>query len=163
MSTKSAGSQTETGRAFSSADSPAAPSSSRSYHKKKSSSDRLLEQEEKAPRRSRLHGRSTPRSSSSSSTRMPSRGYPHNPQRKWEVFPGKNQFHCGGRVVMARQAGIFYLTLFLIVGTSALFFAFDCAYLAVHISPLVPVVGAILFIFTISNLFKTSFSDPGKK
>ncbi len=94
---------------------------------------------------------------------MPSRGYPHNPQRKWEVFPGKNQFHCGGRVVMARQAGIFYLTLFLIVGTSALFFAFDCAYLAVHISPLVPVVGAILFIFTISNLFKTSFSDPGKK
>ncbi len=82
-------------------------------------------------------------------------------QRKWEVFPGKNQFHCGGRVVMARQAGIFYLTLFLIVGTSSLFFAFDCAYLATNVSPLVPVVGAVLFIFTLSNLFKTSFSDPG--
>ena len=83
-------------------------------------------------------------------------------QRKWEVFPGKNTFFCNGRVVMARQAGIFYLTVFLIVGTSALFFAFDCPYLAVELSPAVPAVGAVLFVFTISNLFKTSFSDPGE-
>ena len=83
-------------------------------------------------------------------------------QRKWEIFPGKNQFFCGGRIIMARQAGIFYLTVFLIVGTSGLFFVFDCPYLTTAISPLVPVVGAVLFIFTLSNLFKTSFSDPGK-
>ena len=84
-------------------------------------------------------------------------------QRKWEVFPGKNTFFCNGRVVMAKQAGIFYLTIFLIVGTSALFFAFDCPYLAVELSPIVPAVGAVLFIFTMSNLFKTSFSDPGER
>ncbi len=98
-------------------------------------------------------------------TRLLSRGSPSvmpHLKRKWEVFPGKNQFHCGGRVVMARQAGIFYLTLFLILGTSALFFAFDCPYLTTHISVTVPVVGAVLFVFTLSNLFKTSFSDPGK-
>ena len=83
-------------------------------------------------------------------------------QRKWEVFPGKNQFLCGGRLIMARQAGIFYLTLLLIVGTSGLFFVFDCPYLATHISPAIPVVGAILFIFTLSNLLRTSCSDPGK-
>jgi hypothetical protein len=64
---------------------------------------------------------------------------------------------------MARQAGIFYLTLFLIIGTSSLFFAFDCPYLADRISPVVPLVGAILFVFTISNLCKTSFSDPGEE
>ena len=84
-------------------------------------------------------------------------------QRKWEVFSGKNQFYCNGRVVMARQAGIFYLTVFLIVGTSGLFFVFDCPYLAVKVSPVIPVVGAILFIFTVSNLFRTSFTDPGKR
>jgi len=84
-------------------------------------------------------------------------------QRKWEVFPGKNQFHCGGRVVMAGQAGIFYVTVLLIVGTSAAFFAVDSVYLAQHVSPAVPAVGAILFIFTVSNLFRTSFSDPGER
>lgn len=82
-------------------------------------------------------------------------------QKKWEIFPGKNSFYCDGRVVMGRQAGIFYVTLFLVIGTSGLFFAFDCPYLASEITPIIPVVGAILFIFVLSNLLKTSFSDPG--
>eukprot|EP00092_Neocalanus_flemingeri_P003844 GFUD01004140.1.p1 GENE.GFUD01004140.1~~GFUD01004140.1.p1 ORF type:complete len:495 (-),score=109.41 GFUD01004140.1:1751-3235(-) len=82
-------------------------------------------------------------------------------QKKWEIFPGKNSFYCDGRVVMGRQAGIFYVTLLLVIGTSGLFFAFDCPYLASEITPAIPVVGAVLFIFVLSNLLKTSFSDPG--
>jgi palmitoyltransferase ZDHHC9/14/18 len=82
-------------------------------------------------------------------------------QRKWEIFPGKNSFYCNGRVVMGRQAGIFYVTLLLVIGTSGLFFAFDCPFLTERISPVIPVVGAVLFIFVLSNLLKTSFSDPG--
>lgn len=82
-------------------------------------------------------------------------------QRKWEIFPGKNTFYCDGRIVMGRQAGIFYMTLFLVIGTSGLFFAFDCPFLTTEITPVIPVVGAVLFIFVLSNLLKTSFSDPG--
>ncbi|KAJ3587495.1 hypothetical protein NHX12_011092 [Muraenolepis orangiensis] len=81
--------------------------------------------------------------------------------RKWEKLPGKNTFCCDGRVMMARQKGVFYLTLFLIVGTCALFFAFECPYLAIHLSPTVPVFAAVLFLFVMAMLLRTSFSDPG--
>ncbi|XP_068571178.1 palmitoyltransferase ZDHHC9 [Cebidichthys violaceus] len=81
--------------------------------------------------------------------------------RKWEKLPGKNTFCCDGRVMMARQKGVFYLTLFLIMGTCALFFAFECPYLAVHLSPAIPVFAALIFLFVIAMLLRTSFSDPG--
>uniref|UniRef100_A0A3Q3VQD9 Palmitoyltransferase n=1 Tax=Mola mola TaxID=94237 RepID=A0A3Q3VQD9_MOLML len=81
--------------------------------------------------------------------------------RKWEKLPGKNTFCCDGRVMMARQKGVFYLTLFLIVGTCSLFFAFECPYLAVHLSPAIPVFAVFLFFFVIAMLLRTSFSDPG--
>ncbi|KAK3098095.1 hypothetical protein FSP39_016038 [Pinctada imbricata] len=81
--------------------------------------------------------------------------------RKWEVFPGKNKFCCNGRIMMARQTGIFYFTCTLIIVTCGLFFGFDCPYLAEHVTPAIPAFGAALFIFVMSTLFRTSFSDPG--
>ncbi|XP_076148348.1 palmitoyltransferase ZDHHC9 [Alosa pseudoharengus] len=81
--------------------------------------------------------------------------------RKWEKLPGKNTFCCDGRVMMARQKGVFYLTLFLIIGTCSLFFGFECPYLAVHLSPAIPVFAIVLFLFVMAMLLRTSFSDPG--
>ncbi|KAG1661425.1 putative palmitoyltransferase ZDHHC14 [Nymphon striatum] len=109
--------------------------------------------------------------------------------RKWQTFPGRNKFYCNGRIMMARQTGIFYFTVCLIIGTCGLFFAFDqealligalnllyftnfvaaefyflpnrCPFLTENVSPLFPVVGGLLFIFVISSLLRTSFSDPG--
>lgn len=46
-------------------------------------------------------------------------------KKKWQLFPGRNKFCCDGRIIMARQTGIFYLTVSLLVVTNALFFIFE--------------------------------------
>ncbi|KAM6045538.1 palmitoyltransferase ZDHHC18 isoform 1-T1 [Chlamydotis macqueenii] len=83
------------------------------------------------------------------------------PRRKWEVFPGRNRFYCGGRLMLARHSGVFALTLGLILATSGLFFAFDCPFLASHLTLAIPIIAAILFFFVVSCLLQTSFRDPG--
>lgn len=45
--------------------------------------------------------------------------------RKWEMFAGRNKFYCDGHLMTAPNSSVFYLTCFLITGTSALFFAFE--------------------------------------
>ncbi|XP_061807758.1 palmitoyltransferase ZDHHC18a isoform X2 [Nerophis lumbriciformis] len=83
------------------------------------------------------------------------------PRRKWEVFPGKNQFFCDGRIMFARQSGVLPLTLGLIVVTCGLFFAFDCPFLVQHLTFFIPVIGGVLFVFVVLSLLRTSFTDPG--
>ena len=45
--------------------------------------------------------------------------------------------------------------------SGALFFTFDCRYLAVKVSPVIPVVGGILFLYILGPLCAVSLSDPG--
>lgn len=56
-------------------------------------------------------------------------------KRKWESFPGRNKFFCNGRIMMAKQTGVFYLTLVLILLTCGLFFTFEWVFLSGLISP----------------------------
>ena len=46
--------------------------------------------------------------------------------KKWQVFPGRNNFCCNGRVIMGASPWIFYFTCVLIIVTSGLFFAVEC-------------------------------------
>lgn len=39
--------------------------------------------------------------------------------------------------------------------------ASSCPYLATKITPAIPIVGAVLYIFTMSSLLRTTFTDPG--
>ncbi|XP_005160409.2 palmitoyltransferase ZDHHC14 isoform X2 [Danio rerio] len=82
-------------------------------------------------------------------------------KRKWQVFPGRNRFYCNGRIMMAKQTGVFYLTMVLILVTSGLFFAFDCPFLASNLTPAIPAIGGVLFVFVMGMLLRASFSDPG--
>ncbi|XP_017580454.1 palmitoyltransferase ZDHHC14 [Pygocentrus nattereri] len=82
-------------------------------------------------------------------------------KRKWQVFPGRNKFYCDGRIMMAKQTGVFYLTMVLILVTSGLFFAFDCPFLASNLTPAIPAIGGVLFFFVMGMLLRASFSDPG--
>ncbi|XP_054162985.1 palmitoyltransferase ZDHHC18-like [Oppia nitens] len=82
-------------------------------------------------------------------------------KKKWHIFPGRNRFYCDGRIVMAKQISVFYFTIILILITCSLFFIFDCPYLATEISPAIPAVAALLFLFVLCTLLRTSFTDPG--
>lgn len=84
-------------------------------------------------------------------------------KRKWEVFSGKNKFFCGGRCVMARDPGVFGLTICLVLICSALFFAFECrlTYAKVDHGEWVIVTGGLLTFFALCFLLRTACSDPG--
>ncbi|KAB0804695.1 hypothetical protein PPYR_01665 [Photinus pyralis] len=81
--------------------------------------------------------------------------------RKWEIFAGRNRFYCNGRLMTAPHCGVFILTICLITGTSLLFFTFDCRYLAENVTVAIPIIGVVLFLFTMSALLRTALSDPG--
>ena len=42
-----------------------------------------------------------------------------------------------------------------------IFLPYRCPYLAIHLSPTIPFFAAVLFLFVMAMLLRTSFSDPG--
>ncbi|CAJ0930011.1 unnamed protein product, partial [Mesorhabditis belari] len=81
--------------------------------------------------------------------------------RKWEMHQGRNRFFCNGRFITSRQSGVFLFTVFLISTTLTLFFVFESYFLFHEVFFLLPFIAAVLALFVLSNLFRTSFMDPG--
>lgn len=83
--------------------------------------------------------------------------------------PGINCGHkCSFLLFRVRLHSFFLFFLFFYLNSNKLsqkftiiFIIFSCPYLAEKITPAIPVVGALLFLFVMSALLRTSFSDPG--
>uniref|UniRef100_A0A0N5A2K5 Palmitoyltransferase n=1 Tax=Parastrongyloides trichosuri TaxID=131310 RepID=A0A0N5A2K5_PARTI len=81
--------------------------------------------------------------------------------RKWKYHEGRNRFFCDGRIYMSKEVSLLFLTLFLIITVTGLFLGFDAPYLFYNVSPAIPILVCIIFIFVITCLLKTSFTEPG--
>lgn len=45
--------------------------------------------------------------------------------------------------------------------TDVWFVSSSCPYLSRRVTPVIPIISGVLFLFVIGSLFKTSFTDPG--
>ncbi|KAK3581659.1 hypothetical protein CHS0354_033418 [Potamilus streckersoni] len=81
--------------------------------------------------------------------------------RRWKVMQGNHCFCCDGRIVCARNFTGLVFVVILILGIGAMYFAVDCPYLAIKVSPAIPAFGGLFYVFLLCILFKTSCTDPG--
>ncbi|GJJ72132.1 palmitoyltransferase ZDHHC9/14/18 [Entomortierella parvispora] len=90
-------------------------------------------------------------------------GYLHQqkPIRNYKIFPGRNIFFCGGRIMTSRDFPAFLLAIMLLCVPTGLFHGFSSPYLWHRLSPAAPILQAYLFIVTFSSMLKTSWTDPG--
>ncbi|KAF0458959.1 zf-DHHC-domain-containing protein [Gigaspora margarita] len=82
-------------------------------------------------------------------------------KRLYQVWPGRNRFFFGGRIMTSRDFPAFLVAFSALVVPSVLFLAFTCPYLFHNISPAVVFVFAYLFLLALTSMLRTSWSDPG--
>ncbi|KAI8604053.1 DHHC palmitoyltransferase-domain-containing protein [Dissophora ornata] len=83
------------------------------------------------------------------------------PIRNYKVYPGRNVFLCGGRIMTSRDFPAFIVAILLLLVPTGLFYGFTSPYLWHRLSPAAPIVHAYIFIITFSSMLKTSWTDPG--
>ncbi|KAF9155087.1 Palmitoyltransferase zdhhc14 [Linnemannia schmuckeri] len=83
------------------------------------------------------------------------------PVRNYKVFPGRNRFFCGGRIMTSRDFPAFFVAILLLIIPTGLFHGFTSPFLWHRVSPAAPIVQAYLFIVAFSSMLKTSWTDPG--
>lgn len=81
--------------------------------------------------------------------------------RNYQVFPGRNRFFCGGRLMTSREYWAFAITFILLVAPCVLFGIFTCPFLWYNIHPAVPIIFAYMFCLAFASMIKTSWTDPG--
>ncbi|RUP49903.1 DHHC palmitoyltransferase-domain-containing protein [Jimgerdemannia flammicorona] len=82
-------------------------------------------------------------------------------QRNYQVFPGRNVFFCGGRLMTSREHWAFLIAFSLVLIPGGLFAGFTCPWLWTNIHPALPIIFAYMFVLAIASMLRTSLTDPG--
>jgi hypothetical protein len=84
-------------------------------------------------------------------------------QKLWQIWPGQNQFCCGGQCMKGPKADrrCYYFTWLSIVSVNAFFFVEVAPYLWRGLSPSIPAVAAYLFVSSCVFLLLTTYTEPG--
>ncbi|CAJ0828048.1 9876_t:CDS:10, partial [Entrophospora sp. SA101] len=77
------------------------------------------------------------------------------------VWPGRNRFFLGGRIMTSRDSFAFLVAFSALVIPSGLFMIFTCPFLFYNVSPATVFVFVYLFLLALTSMLKTSWSDPG--
>ncbi|ORX60616.1 zf-DHHC-domain-containing protein [Hesseltinella vesiculosa] len=86
---------------------------------------------------------------------------PTKRQRNYQVFPGNSIFFCQGRLMTSRSYWAFCIALVLLIAPCVLFAIFTCPFLWTQVSPAIPIIFAYLFLLSLVNMIKASWTDPG--
>eukprot|EP01097_Dermamoeba_algensis_P002532 TRINITY_DN2009_c0_g1_i1.p1 TRINITY_DN2009_c0_g1~~TRINITY_DN2009_c0_g1_i1.p1 ORF type:complete len:305 (-),score=26.97 TRINITY_DN2009_c0_g1_i1:427-1341(-) len=81
--------------------------------------------------------------------------------RRYEIFPSKNVFFLGGRLLGSRKRGWFYLAFSLLIILAVLFWAFPCREMIEPVSPAILVISIIGIMISFVSFVMSSFIDPG--
>ncbi|KAI8394128.1 DHHC palmitoyltransferase-domain-containing protein [Radiomyces spectabilis] len=81
--------------------------------------------------------------------------------RNYQVFPGRNKFFCGGRLMTSREYWAFSVAMILLVAPCVVFGIFTCPVLWREMHPVVPILFAYFFVLSVASMIKTSWTDPG--
>ncbi|CAG8434937.1 15388_t:CDS:2 [Funneliformis mosseae] len=85
----------------------------------------------------------------------------HKGQRLYQVWPGRNRFFLGGRIMTSRDFPAFLVAFSALVVPSGLFMGFTCPFLFHQVSPAVVFIFVYLFLLAVTSMLRTSWSDPG--
>nr|CAG8487450.1 11615_t:CDS:10 [Entrophospora candida] len=77
------------------------------------------------------------------------------------IWPGRNRFFLGGRIMTSRDSFAFLVAFSALVIPSGLFMIFTCPFLFYNVSPATVFVFVYLFLLALTSMLKTSWSDPG--
>ncbi|RIA97305.1 DHHC palmitoyltransferase-domain-containing protein [Glomus cerebriforme] len=82
-------------------------------------------------------------------------------KRLYQVWPGRNRFFLGGRIMTSRDFPAFLVAFSALVVPSGLFMGFTCPFLFQNVSPAVVFIFVYLFLLAVTSMLRTSWSDPG--
>lgn len=78
----------------------------------------------------------------------------------WINWPGKNDIYCNGRLISGPDKKTFAVSNALIIIPIGVFFGLTAPYLWI-VNPIMPILTAILLVFSIGSLWIAGMMDPG--